>query len=515
MKTDYKTFEKKMTETNLVYVDGQIKDQAGNTISEAIISMLWRCTETEFRAAEKSYLDEQRNKIIALNSTGSDFDNEEIPNLFNAILDHEGLKLDMASGRFFNMISGQKNLISPVVFDEIIAFRTNDWKLNNTQSKINEKIMIQYTNVIITKLMAKKQIEIKKSIMFSGDAQFADLYLTRMHKIFDIQQDLDIFITLMKHFVWQIKRRSTGRKTYYDIMIAFFGAQGIGKSYVMNAIFGTVFQELYAPSITLQDILEKNNAKLLIDKYLINIEELAKSGDALNSDSGAAFKKLLTDENITYRPFFTQKQVTEPIRTSFLSTANKHIQTLINDPTGMRRFFEFVSQLEPNNVIADSDTKWLEQNALKLFQSVDEDIEKGYWRPDSDIGIRITEIQNSYALNPTTEWIKNTYCKNENLKLTDCPKLKDLYSDYEDYYASTDGDKKYKKSKDGFVSLIESAFGVKNLCGTTANTVRYRLELKDKSKEKDIVRYKEPDSIEASVQAVKKTRTLGNTIGII
>lgn len=492
MKTDYKTFEKKMTETNLVYVDGQIKDQLGNTISEAIISMLWRCTETEFRAAEKAYIDEQRNKIIAQNSSGSSFNNEEIPELFKDILKHEGLTLDMASGRFYNMVSGQKNLISPVIFDEIIAFRTNEWKMTNTQSKINEKIMVQYTNVLITKLMAKRQVDIKKSIAFSGDNQFADLYLTRMYKIFDIQQDLDIFITLMKHFIWQIKRRSSGRKTYYDVMIAFFGAQGIGKSYVMNAIFGTVFQELYAPSITLQDILEKNNAKLLIDQYLINIEELAKSGDTLNADSGAAFKKLLTDENITYRPFFTQKQVTEPIRASFIATANKHIQTLINDPTGMRRFFEFVSQLEPNKVISDSDTKWLEQNALKLFQSVNEDIEKGYWRPDSDIGLRITEIQNSYALNPTTEWIKNTYIKNENLKLGDCPKLKDLYSEYEDYYASTEGDKKYKKSKDGFVALLESAFGIRNLCGTTANTVRYRLEKKERptiEDKKDIVRF--------------------------
>lgn len=465
MKTDWKTLKKKMEENGFELDCGDFIED-GAKVSRKIVCKIFKCSEDELNMCLKDLeLYESKKETNFLTEDPFETGALELESIFKLIIDSENLHFDCKNNKYYRIMegSGTKAHMNQLDFNSLLSTKLEQYKIANP-TKVTTKSLEGYVTEHIKKILFANKVKIHNQIKYCGSEDFADIYLDKLYKTFDFSQKQEIFTMLMKHFTWQIKRRSSGMSTYYDLMIAIFGSQGIGKSYVMNSIFTAVLEDLYTASITLEDILDKNNARLLIDQYLINIEELAKSGDTLNVDTGAKFKKLLTDEIVTYRPFFTQEIAKDPIRASFISTANKHIYTLIKDPTGMRRFFEFTSQLEPNSRVNDEDSLWLKDNAIKFFRSIDENRSKGYWEIDSSIGKLITEIQNSYSITQTDEWLINNFTKDLSLTFKQSEYTeKDIFNLYKAHYEEIEGDPKYKKSKSGLLATIETRFGIKDL----------------------------------------------------
>lgn len=251
-----------------------------------------------------------------------------------------------------------------------------------------------------------------------GDDAFSEQYLTVWHKVFKIEQDLDIWVTLMSHFFCQIKCRIYDIPTKWQMMIAIFGEQGIGKSHVCRQIVGEMLGDYYDSSVTLDRLCDERNAKILMDNYCLNIEELTQSGSndvqsAIRNGSAGKLKTIITEIKGSFRPMRTNDSEKIRINASILSNANFHIYDIVNDESGMRRFFEFSSK-QPKNVsvhITDpEDVQFLYDNSMRFIRSINENTMEGYFNPNTEIGAKVTAIQNSYIkVNTFSEFLSVTY----------------------------------------------------------------------------------------------------------
>jgi phage/plasmid-associated DNA primase len=83
-------------------------------------------------------------------------------------------------------------------------------------------------------------------------------------------------------------------------------------------------------------------------------------------------KKLITADVLTYRPMHTNSVAVTPQNCSFIGGSNKSMAELIYDPTGMRRFYEYVcldkADFDAVNAI----------DAMAIFTSIDANRDRGY-----------------------------------------------------------------------------------------------------------------------------------------
>lgn len=268
------------------------------------------------------------------------------------------------------------------------------------------------------KIELKKFFDIQNNIKYAADEEFRHLYLKKWYDLFKIKQDYDIWEVLISHWIWMVKRRLIHQSTVYEIMIAIHGKQGIGKSYFYRRILGDVLGDLYDSSITLERLCDERCAKIRMDNFAINIEELTNSGSsdfkgAIKNQVASGLKKIITEANDSYRPLFTNQSEKIINNACLLSTANYHLQEVINDESGMRRFFEFESALLTNqtvNLIDPESTEFLYNNSTRFFRSINESLDRGYFDPESEIAIRIRGIQDSYIKkNSFSEFLEISY----------------------------------------------------------------------------------------------------------
>ena len=325
--------------------------------------------------------------------------------------------------------------------------KTDEWKITDpetgryeikTDSYIKSKIQInvhryQYTvdknlkpAFVLSEfedykhtIRQQKFFALQRSITYNPEyVDFREEYLTVWYKVFSIKQDLDIWIALMSNFFLQIKRRIYDLDTMWEMMIAIYGNQGIGKSHALRVICKTIFGEYYDASITLDRLCDERNAKLLMDNYVLNIEELTQSGSTdmqavIRNGAAAKLKTIITEKKGSFRPMRSNDSERIRINASIISNANFHIYDIINDETGMRRFFEFASS-QPENVSVHitypTEVQYLYDNALKFIRSINEENDDGYWTPNSELGLRVKAIQNSYIkVNTFSEFLSATY----------------------------------------------------------------------------------------------------------
>jgi hypothetical protein len=357
-------------------------------------------------------------------------------------------------------VGGQNKLlfIDQTELDQNIENMVNCARINS-DFKITAKTLLTYKETFCYDYYNDKMTEMFEAIAYKSDDSFADEYFTRLHKHMKIAEDLDIFLTLMKHFVWQIKRRILEISTHNDIMICLYGAQGVGKSFLCSAIFGEVLGRFYNPTISFNNLLDERWTRALFTQFLMNIEEMDAGGNKFTDSNLATLKKYLTGKEATYRPMKTNEQKVIPIKASFISTSNFHIYKVISDESGMRRFFEFNMGLEKSERMDYEETTWFKDNSHRMFSSINENIEYGYWKVDSEVGEKITEIQKSYINNSAFKFLTSKFVLDESMKLEDGCTLSELYASYDSYCVENGIDKRWIKQKENFKQTIIEVFG--------------------------------------------------------
>lgn len=279
------------------------------------------------------------------------------------------------------------------------------------------------------------------------------------HKWWDIKEDKDIFKTMMKQWMWQVKRYLFSRNVRYHIWLNFTGASGLGKTTWLN-MFCKPFEDVY--SVTQVDVLfdSSREIKKFTDNYILNFDELARKNNNIYTDTTSAsdmaiIKSLLTADIFETRIMGGQTQMKAKRSFSVISSSNNHLYDTFYDPSTMRRYFEFECQVKHiddftklNKVMDFMNDAW---------QGIDENNDAGYFDPNSEIGKKVAEIQSKYYPTNTTvhAWLEEKTAEDlEHLAMLNSNAV------YQDYKSWCEAEHCFSKTRKNFVDAAKH-YGLK------------------------------------------------------
>lgn len=412
------------------------------------------------------------------------FDQGFFIDAFNRIMDHEKYILDFELMEFKKVIGIDSNgrdihtVITHDILNNTVTVNENARALNEETKSMSKEIMayIEYAkNNIKTNALSKLVNDFIYDPQLEG---FFEKFAKQVHSVYNCQEDLDVFTILLKQHYWQLKRRAMGKSVHNDIMLTFRGAQGIGKSYLMDALFGSVLGKFYNPSGKLSDICDERWTPALGNMLMVNIDETDSGAvGKLGGKGMASIKRVITNEIFTYRPMATNTTVEVRKKATFLSTSNFHIYEIMEDESGMRRFFEFNSKNE-KQVRFDYDiVAKLKTVAMKAFKSVDETLEHGYWDINTETGKKITEIQSTYVNKSSLEDFIDTQLEyDQDMLFKDCMTHDHLYEEYKEYSKNEGVQINYIISKKNFRRKMEDT--LYDCTRMQARVYKYKVRLK-------------------------------------
>ena len=364
------------------------------------------------------FLEKKINEVVS--SSVSETNNNITPNEFvNEFLEQFSDKFTFNSNWSLIQQKGEYT-VRQLTLEELCLFAIG-YNENVTRYKLSsDSIRRAIFNMHATKLMTGID-SIAKSVMYDETAvNKIDIILNFCYNWWQIKEDKDIFFTLMKQWMWQVKRFLFNRKVRYHIWLNFRGASGLGKTEWIKLLCKP-FADVYTQ--TQVDVLldSSREIKKLTDNYILNFDELAIHNnkatytDVVSSADMAIIKQLLTAEVFETRMMGGQNQM-KALRTfSVISSSNDHLYDTFYDASTMRRYFEFICQVTKitdftklNEVMKYVDEAW---------KGIDENNDAGYFDPNSDVGKKIAAIQATYYPTNTTvyQWLEEA----NKLKLVD------------------------------------------------------------------------------------------------
>ena len=251
-----------------------------------------------------------------------------------------------------------------------------------------------------------------KNIQYEeGHTENARKCLEGMYKHFGISDDYDIFVTIMYHWIWQVKRKMLGKDIRWPIWPHFFGAAGIGKTKTLEKMIDSAIPD-FRTTTQLAKIFENTSeVKRMTEYYAWVIDELAigKSAEevadgCLTNDQKSILKSMLTSTDIDARIYGTQNMMKRDLTFSCISSANVHFADVIFDEQTMRRYFEFTcTASKPESEDEWEKRMYFTEYFIDLWLDVDENIDKGYLLLGEDeIGKKVDAIQHQYFPTNTT-----------------------------------------------------------------------------------------------------------------
>lgn len=177
-------------------------------------------------------------------------------------------------------------------------------------------------------------------------------------------------VAVMCHWLWLVKRNILNLPVVHHIMPVVYGRQGSGKTIALQKLFSPL--NAFVSHLNMGE-LSDSRFYVAFQKYYIGFfDELAGVEKA---DKNALKKQLSADSN-TYRVLGTHSTPTIVKRCSFIGASNSPIRQVMNDPTGMRRFWQL-------NSAHNIDRKIINMMDYRLlWAGIDERLERGYLTED-------------------------------------------------------------------------------------------------------------------------------------
>jgi predicted P-loop ATPase len=148
-------------------------------------------------------------------------------------------------------------------------------------------------------------------------------------------QERPLDVAVVKHFVWQVKRKLHGLRVERHLMLVVHGKQNGGKS--------RAIQELYGPLKELTDFLadltalgDERQAYRQGQYYITMCDEMGK-GERVCMD---ALKNRITADVLRWRVLGTNMTGSAANKSTFIGAINPDLRDVLRDPTGMRRFYQ-------------------------------------------------------------------------------------------------------------------------------------------------------------------------------
>lgn len=175
----------------------------------------------------------------------------------------------------------------------------------------------------------------------------------------------------VQHFLWQVKRKMYGKPVSYHLVTFLFGTQGSGKSKALESLVKPL-KELtvhFSPP----EAMDNRNFQALADNLICVFDEMSGVESRVEMEG---FKRLISADDLSYRPLHTNTLCQVKQNCTFIGTSNKSISQIINDPTGIRRFYQ-INCLAPTDMSKNWDII-NNLDAKKIWKSIDESLDKGY-----------------------------------------------------------------------------------------------------------------------------------------
>jgi len=138
---------------------------------------------------------------------------------------------------------------------------------------------------------------------------------------------------VMKHFVWQIKRKIFSKSVKYHMMPILNGKQGSGKSTAVIQFLDPVKE--FAAKTNFKDITDERNHDVW-SNYVLLFDEMGHSATA----NLEVIKQKITADDFTGRVMRSNASTTIKNKTTCVGTSNKDLGRMVFDDTGMRRFYQ-------------------------------------------------------------------------------------------------------------------------------------------------------------------------------
>jgi hypothetical protein len=222
-----------------------------------------------------------------------------------------------------------------------------------------EKAWLEFTN-LEAKAVATKVIASLAHDSSKDDSQLRS-WLTATVGDFS-----DFDLAVVKHSLWQVKRKLSKRKVVYHIAPCFWGKQGGGKTEAIKKLLEPL--SFLSLEWGINDAVDPRNTQTLADNYICLFDEMA----GLQRVEIEGLKRIISAETLNYRPLRTNAQIRVVQNCTFFGISNKSLSENIFDSTGLRRFVEFKC-VDNLNWDAINST-----NAIEIWQSIDESRERGY-----------------------------------------------------------------------------------------------------------------------------------------
>lgn len=147
------------------------------------------------------------------------------------------------------------------------------------------------------------------------------------------EQDPELTVAKLKHFMWQVKRKTSKCSVSRHMMLIVVGAkQGTGKTQFVDRLVSP-WEEAATGPVLISDIADARSADIF--RFPIaKIDDMEK----VQRDKIAVLKSVITGTNLRRRMLGTMDSTGFVQALTLVGTANYDIQELVDDDSGHRRF---------------------------------------------------------------------------------------------------------------------------------------------------------------------------------
>jgi hypothetical protein len=292
---------------------------------------------------------------------------------------------------------------------------------------------------------------------------------------------------VMLHFLHQVKRKLSGFSVSYHIMPVLVAGQGSGKTESLKWLMRP-FENMFKDS-NLEALEDSRNDMQYQRCFVMMLDELSKADKA----DIRALKQRITSSEIQTRIFHSQDFTNVKMNTTFIGASNEPIDALIQDSTGMRRYYQLVGPLSATiNAMtkADKEKYWslkgqLIPNVFQIWQSIDESLSL---LPEFEANLdSITKTQESLkAVDIIEEFLEELKIKPVTWLQDDTALYKkpiELYKAFYDF--CTEAGERFPMQRNAFSAKLRAkgfVFANKKIKGESTRVVYYeKITAEDKS----------------------------------
>lgn len=208
----------------------------------------------------------------------------------------------------------------------------------------------------------------------------------------------EVDIAVVKHMIWQVKRRFYGKRADPILCLFLHGVQNCGKSTALRMLFEPIARYTFEADIN--NAIDNRWNFLAQSYFVLNVEELLGMAKA----DIEKLKSFVTKDKQVTRILGGHNTAITQQNLSIFGSTNRGIASLIGDETGMRRWYQIIGPLNTGERMNFALLNQLD--FVDMWRSIDENMEKSPLFSDLALTAQLFALQESWRKKTETEeWL--------------------------------------------------------------------------------------------------------------